>query len=79
MREIDLNRPQIFELLNTIITHGDLIDITFLEKIFDTKLSPQHYTALGADPNTQSLVYQTDEVFGDPIQMLLFQVSVQDQ
>ena len=66
-KQSTLTGPAFLNLLNTIIKHGDLTDIAFLQKTLGTKLSLNPEYGADGKPDPDNLDYNSDEVEGNPI------------
>ena len=65
-KQSTLTGPAFLNLLNTIVKHGDLTDIAFLQKTLGTKFSMSYGLWYGK-PDHQEQEYDSDEVLGSPI------------
>jgi hypothetical protein len=63
-KQSSLTGPAFLNAFDTIIEHGDLTDIAFLQKTLRTKLSP---LAGFGTPDLDDLVYESDQVLGSPL------------
>lgn len=54
-------------MIHTIIVHGDLTDIPFIEKTLGTKFTTSYGWKLDGTPDPQKLNYETKDVLGSPI------------
>lgn len=66
-RHSTLTGLQFLQLIHTIIAHGDLADVAFLEKTLGTKFSMSSLPWRDGVPN----VYQSNQVLGNPIEVSL--------
>jgi len=68
-----LTGPEFMGLIKLVINHGDLTDISFIEKTFDTKFS-QSYFGVTPDGKTdiQDVFYHSDRLLNDPITVALW-------
>ncbi len=69
-----LNGIELMGLIKTIIAHGDLKDIAFIEKTLGTKFTSSHGVNADGTPNNQILKLNSNTVFGNPIHvsMMIF-------
>src|ERR1700692_1448615 len=58
---------QFLQLIHTIIAHGDLTDIKFLEKTLGTKFSTSHGWSEKGTPDPQILFLDSERTLGNPI------------
>ena len=68
-KQSTLTGPAFLNLLNTVIKHGDLTDIAFLQKTLGTKFSLSYGSGVKLDgsPDHQRLEYDSDQMLGIPI------------
>ena len=66
-KQSTLTGPVFLNLLSTIIKHGDLTDIAFLQKTLGTKFSMNYGPGLGGNPDHQEPEYDSDQVLDSPI------------
>jgi hypothetical protein len=59
-----LNSTEFMQMIHTIISNGDLTDITFIEKTFKTTFISSQRLNLDGTPN---IFYNTDTIDGSPI------------
>jgi hypothetical protein len=64
-KQSTLTGPAFLNLLNTIVKHGDLTDIAFLQKTLGTKFSMSYGLWYG-NPDHQEQEYDSDQVLGSP-------------
>jgi hypothetical protein len=62
-----LNAAEFMKTIHTIIEHGDLTDIPFIETTLGTKFAIIYGWKLGGIRDPQKLNYQTQNVLGSPI------------
>lgn len=67
-----LDGDEFMRMISTIIVHGDLTDVEFMEKTLGTKLTVSYGWKRDGTPDHQKPVYHTDHVLGSPIQATLF-------
>lgn len=65
-KQFSLTGPKFLELIQTVIDHGDLTDVPFIEKALGTKLD-MSYPIIGGQPYTINPDYRSNEVLGNPI------------
>ena len=65
-KQYTLTGPVFMNVLNTIIKHGDLTDIAFLQKTLGTKFSVS-YGLIDGNPDHQEPEYDSNQVLGSPI------------
>jgi hypothetical protein len=64
-KQFTLTGPIFLNMVNTIVNHGDLTDIAFLEKALGTKFRQLPGLAPGTD--LDNLAYKSDQVLGSPL------------
>jgi hypothetical protein len=67
-----LTGVEFLQLIQTIMAHGDLTDITFLEKTLGTKFSSHYGTSEGGTPDPKILLLNSHHVLGNPIAVGLY-------
>jgi hypothetical protein len=53
--------------ISAIIAHGDITDIPFAEKTFQTKFREEPAKTFNGEPDPQRTLFQTDQISGNPI------------
>jgi hypothetical protein len=76
-----LNSVEFLQLIQTIIAHGDLTDIPFLEKILGTRFNSTYDVARDSSSDNQIVRLRSDDIFGNPIEvfLLIFYAKSQQQ
>jgi hypothetical protein len=70
-KQSSLTGPAFLNLLNTIIKHGDLTDVAFLQKTLGTKFNLSYGMKPDESPDHQHLKYDSDHVLDSPIHVNL--------
>jgi hypothetical protein len=70
-KQASLTRPAFLNLLKTIIKHGDLTDIAFLQKTLGAKFSLSYGFGKDGGPDPRQLIYDSYQVLSNPIHVHL--------
>lgn len=70
-KQSTLSGPAFIQLLDTIIKHGDLTDVAFVERTLGVKFAMSYGWGLDGNPDPKKLDYQSDQMLGDPIHLIL--------
>jgi hypothetical protein len=62
-----LNTESLMMEISSIIEHGDLTDIPFAEKTFQTKFREEPAKTFNGQADPQRILFQTDQIAGSPI------------
>ena len=66
-RTSELTQEKLLAMLHTIVMHGDLTDVAFIEATLQTKLQLQEPGGPIGDPNPDAKIYTTSSILGSPI------------
>lgn len=73
-KQFTLTGPIFLNMMDTIVKHGDLTDIAFLEKTLGTHLSLNPWIGPYGTPDPDTLYYKSDQVLGSsvPVEVRVF-------